>query len=327
MSSTYRFHRETLPYRMDFQLAGTQCILSTNSFHALRRAERWRSAAPADPAKTFEMDLWIDPDSSAGSGSIGHFRGIRHLVFASLPPHGFLVYDFLRRRVHGVLSENSLGDAHFWDTLLLPISIGILGTTLGVAPVHAACLEGKSGGLLITGPSGAGKSTLTAALGERGFAIVSDDWTYLTRSAGGLLAHGLGAPLKLLPDSVRFFPRLLDHRPQRSMNGEIAYEVDPAAAFGFPARRSVLPRRLLFLERVAEPGIRFLRCDGPFALSYFENAAEKLPDELKFARDARSLLLHQLAALPAWKLRTGESPQRTAEEVEWHLEEAGDGAV
>lgn len=42
--------------------------------------------------------------------------------------------------------------------------------------------------MLIEGPSGAGKSDLALRLIDRGAVLVSDDYTRLTRSAGGLVA-------------------------------------------------------------------------------------------------------------------------------------------
>ena len=55
-----------------------------------------------------------------------------------------------------------------------------MGTTVGVMPLHSACLDHDGRGLLLAGNSGAGKSTLTVALARCGFSLISDDWTYIS---------------------------------------------------------------------------------------------------------------------------------------------------
>ena len=102
---------------------------------------------------------------------------------------------------------------------------------------------------MIAGVSGAGKSTLSVALAEEGFNYVSDDWTYISQSRERIVAHGTSAPVKLLPDAVEHFQNLQGHSLQTSMNGELAYEVDIAEAFGAQVERACEPRWLMFLER------------------------------------------------------------------------------
>ena len=321
MAATYTFSQGTLPFHTDFQLAGARCFLSTNSHQVLRAAERWRWET-TDPAGTFEMQLIVDSKMNAVKPRGGHFRGLRHLVFASLPPQGFLVYDLLRRRVTGVLSPCAMQDDAFWNTFLMPITIGIMGTTMGVAPLHCACLDRKGDGILLAGISGAGKSTLTAALGQRGFAVVSDDWTYVTTADNSLVGHGLGAPIKLLPDAAQFFPNLRDCRLSKTLNGEMAYEVDPRRATGLKTKEASRPRWILFLERTETQGCALVPCDREYVVEFFERSAELLPEELREAQLTRSRIIRLLSECPAWILRTGESPQRTAAAIDEFLLEA-----
>jgi hypothetical protein len=321
MTARYEFHRGALPFRTDFQLAGTQCVLSTNSQQLLRAAEKWRGEPIDDCAKSFEMELVVDVEARSDVRQGGHFRGTRHLVFASLPPNGFLVYDLLRKRVRGVLSPCAAKDDAFWNSLLLPITIGVMGTTMAVAPLHCACLDRNGKGLLIAGISGAGKSTLTAALGERRFAVVSDDWTYVSEKEHSLVAHGLGAPLKLLPDAARFFSKLSDQVPRRTLNGELAYEVNANSTMGFAVKKMSHPRWILFLERQAHGASELVPCAKEHVVDFFERSAEKLPVELTEANRSRAHIIQRLADCPAWILRTGESPQRTAETIERFLAE------
>jgi len=253
-----------------------------------------------------------------------HFRGIRHLVFVTLPPNNFIVYDLLRKQVHAVLSDGAARDISFWNKLLLPITIGVLGTAVGVVPLHCACLERNGAGFLLAGVSGAGKSTLSAALAELGFAFISDDWTYVSREHSTLVGHGLCSPIKLLPDAVRFFPYLQQLAPAPTLNGELAYEIDPIRSAGITLKTFSHPQRLFFLERTPNPGSEFIVCPSGYVKAYFEENAERLPDELPAAKQFRASVIHSLSVHPAWILRTGNGPQKTAEAINHFLSEAVD---
>ncbi len=212
----------------------------------------------------------------------------------------------------GVLSPIAARDPHFWNAQLLPITIGLLGTTVGVAPLHCACLDRNGEGLLIAGKSGAGKSTLTAALAKRGFAVVSDDWTYVSHRRGNLSARGLFAPIKLLPETVRYFPELRHYSPKKTLNGETAHEIDPVKDLHSQARSCTQPQCILFLERTSTPGCRFVPCRPEYLRWFFESSGEKLPPELPEAVQNRSEIIRQLASCRSWILHTGENPLQTA---------------
>src|ERR1700712_3658218 len=126
---------------------------------------------------------------------------MHHVVAASFGAENVFVIDLRRRALAGKVSAAVGQDAEFWLRTLLPIAAGVFGTTIGLLPLHSACLSREGDGILIAGPSGAGKSTLAVAMGQRGFDYVSDDWTYCTTGSGRLTAHGLAAKVKLLPDA------------------------------------------------------------------------------------------------------------------------------
>jgi hypothetical protein len=273
------------------------------------------------------MEILVDSALGLKYGQSANFRGLRHLVWATIPPDSFIVYDLLRRRVRAVLSTSAASSDSFWNRLLLPITIGILGTTMGVAPLHCACLDREGGALLIAGTSGAGKSTLAAALAQEGFALVSDDWTYVSEEGPALVAHGLSAPIKLLPDAASFFPELQAHSLKTALNGELAYEMDPRASLGFSVRETSHPRSIFFLERSGIPGCRFVPCRAEYVREFFEKSAERLPAELTEAIAFRSRIIQKLSLRPSWIVRTGESPQRTAASIVRFLSEVRHGAA
>jgi hypothetical protein len=313
VTMTATFNAQTLPFHTEFAIAGTRCLLSTNSAEVLRVA----TFSGADPTHRcgsfFEMEAMVRAELDRDHNRAPHFRGLRHIVFAHLPPRSFLTYDLLRKRIHALVSMEAARDRSFWHGLLLPITIGVLGTTIGIAPLHCACLDRDGAGILIAGLSGAGKSTLAAALAQNGFAFVSDDWTYLSKSESWLVAHGLFSPAKLLPDAVRFFPELRPCHPKPAFNGELAYEIDPQERLGATVKTASVPRSVFFLERVSSPGCSMIPCGPEYLRDFFEKSSERLPDELSEARAFRTDIIRVLSECPCWILRTGESPQTTAE--------------
>jgi hypothetical protein len=320
------FDRADLVFRTDFSLGGVRCRLSTNSYQVLQHSIPWQGASQNPDAKTFEMDILEDSSMDSPAESRTHFRGVRHLVFAMLQPNSFVAYDLLRKQVRGVVSSAAARDHTFWKTQLLPITVGILGTTLGVAPLHCACLTRNGDGLLLAGLSGAGKSTLTAALARRGFGVVSDDWTYISHKRGGLIADGLSAPIKLLPDTARFFPELREFAPHKTMNGEMAYEIEPDKLHPAAKFASCSPKWIFFLERNSTPGCRFVPCTSAHTRHFFKSNAERLPEELPAAQKTRSEIIDRLSEYPAWIVRSGDDPHGTAEAIEQFLPEATHGA-
>lgn len=260
-------------------------------------------------------------------GHCAHFRGLRHLVFGALSHSSFITYDLLRRRAHVVLSPAAACDFAFWDRLLLPVTIGVLGTTVGVVPLHCACLDRRGNGLLVAGVSGAGKSTLALALAQRGFALISDDWTYVSSRHSTLRAHGLYAPVKLLPDAIRFFPELSELRPRTTLNGELAYEVDLRGSFGLTTQDLSHPCRVFFLERSAAPGCQFVPCSPTYIKEFFAKSGERLPEEIEEAQHFRARTIEILSRFPGCILRTGEGPQATAKALEKFLLEGERGTA
>lgn len=307
------FDQKALPFRTNCVIAGVPCLVSTNSYDVLRVTTNSLPAATSTFRPSFEMQILVDATLDGRSEHSAYFRGRRHLVFALLPPRSFVTYDLLRKRVHAALSVAAASDREFWHSLFLPITIGVLGTTVGVAPLHCACLDDNGSGVLVAGVSGAGKSTLATALGRLGFAMLSDDWTYLSKRQSTLIAYGLSSPVKLLPDAVRFFTDLETLSPCISLNGELAYKFDPYSSMQITMKDISYPEYIFFLERTFTSGCYIVPCRHEYVREFFQMNAERLPDELTEAKVFRENIVEMLSACRSWILRTGESPSRTAE--------------
>jgi hypothetical protein len=303
-----------LRYSMGLCFAGAACDLRTNSSELARVLEELSiSTADAVP-NGFNMRVVVDESSDEAAGE-PHFRGLHHVVTASFGRSNMFVFDILRRTLSASVSAAIARDDRFWKEKLIPITLGVLGSAMGLVPVHCACLESDGDGLMIAGVSGAGKSTLSVALSEGGFNYVSDDWTYISQSRDGIVAHGTSAPVKLLPDAVEHFQNLQAHSLQTSMNGELAYELDIAEAFGARVERACEPRWLMFLERTEHEGVIFTPMSSTEARSYISSGVERLPPELYEAVTMREQTIESVALLPSWRFRYGGTPQFAANEL------------
>jgi hypothetical protein len=304
-------HQHSLPLRAELYFAGVNCTLSTNSPDVLASLLRWKETR-VDVERGLALNVVVDPLSKRSENAPMHFRGLRHLVFAIFSPGEFFVFDLLRRTINGVVSIETARDESFWTSRIVPLTLGLMGITVGVFPIHCACLDFDGEGTLIAGTSKSGKSTLAAALSRMGYALVSDGWTYFTRDGGDLTAYGIGAPVKLLPDSVSFFPELLGQKPVKSFNGEMAIEVDALQAWDASVRTQTRPRVLVLLERFPQRACTMEPLGNEAVFDFFSGSVELLPPPLEHLAAARSALMADLSRIDCWKLRYGGPPDEAA---------------
>lgn len=303
---------EHLPLGADLRMVGARCSLSTNSKEILVSLARWKTHSIEEHRYSFELRVIVDPSAKRDRDAVPHFRGLHHLVFGSFGADETFIFDLLRCRISGVVSRETGSDERFWNARFLPTALGLLGATIGVVPLHCACLDKNGEGLLLAGASGAGKSTLAVALSRRGFAIVSDGWTYIGMGGDCLNAHGISAPVKLLPDAVRHFPELDGFKAAKAANGEMAFEVEAADVLGAEVRSESSPRWLMFLERMEPHGCEIVPFSGDAAQSFFESDVERLPVQLKEAERTRTALIQSLTETECWMARCGGPPDLAA---------------
>lgn len=288
--------------------AGASCLLATN-FEPIRGAAR-RSLFEIDaPASTVDFNLrfWVDPDGrSRPPWPKPYFRGLGHLVFAGFDSENSLLMDLRSRRAIGRFSPAMAADQAYWDTVIFPTLLSVLGVTAGIAGFHCGCVVRNGSGVLLWGRSGSGKSTLTLALARNGFSFLSDDWTYFSRSDGQLRAWGLATRLKLLPDAPEFFPELRRFDVGISLNGEYAYEVDPVLQLGIARTRCCNPRWLIFLERQPAPEFHLTKMPASETSTRLE---EDLLTETAGLLSPQLSIIESLAGRGCWLLRYGGDPQ------------------
>ena len=135
------------------------------------------------------------------------------------------------------------------------VPIFILGTVFGILlhqreqiVLHASAVRVAGKAVLFAGPSGAGKSTLAAALAQRGYPLVTDDFCTLTiDGAGAPFVHPDGRQLKLWAQAIDRLD-LAQQRGERVRDCLEKYYVDPAEAFTEP-----LPLAAVYALREARP--------------------------------------------------------------------------
>jgi hypothetical protein len=304
----------SLGYRGALELAGTRCEVLSNSRPLMSALGAWNAEVTEKSPITFSIQILVNEDLADTSGR-PHFRGLHHVVIASFGAANVFIFDLLRRKVAATVSGKIARDTRFWNEVLLPITMGVLGATIGVVPVHCACLSENGDGLLLAGSSGVGKSTLSVALAQVGYDYISDDWTFLRQEGEKLVAHGLSPIVKLLPDAIGHFPQLAEHRVHTSLNSELAYEVSMSDTFGASVMRQCEPRCFVFLERSPVPGSEFDAITPEQASEYIASSVERLPDQLAAAELTRKEVIRQISRLSCWRFRYGGTPKFAAQEI------------
>jgi len=135
------------------------------------------------------------------------------------------------------------------------VPVFILGTVFGILlhqreqiVLHASAVRVGGKAVLFCGPSGAGKSTLAAALGERGYPLVTDDFCAVAFGDSAVpMVHADGRQLKLWAQSIDRLA-LQDRRGARVRSRLEKFYVEPGEAFTGP-----LPLGAIYDLREARP--------------------------------------------------------------------------
>ncbi|MGH9477723.1 MAG: HPr kinase/phosphorylase [Terriglobales bacterium] len=246
-----------LPWEGSFWLAGVCCQVATNCPELLGM---FSSSLPSSDdaglagSGYFRLRCWVDESlTGAAPWPKPYFRGLKHLVFASFGLDNALLLDL--RSLHAVarISAAMARDRTYWQRVLLPVLLTVLGGQAGVVGVHAACVVRDGRALLLAGGSGAGKSTLALALAQRDFQFVADDRTYVTEQGEVAVAWPLPGCAKLRPEAARFFPALAGRPLEMGADQEFSLFV-PLPAPAVPeagCSRGIPIARVLVLQRQA----------------------------------------------------------------------------
>lgn len=300
-----------LPLSARFIVTGATWEVSTNCHELLAIMQDVfqldeNELSPAD----LRLNFFVNFDLPDGGVQLSpHFRALEHLYYGTFGPGDSMLVDQLNRRVVGSFSPATVRDTGYWKRVILPCLLGITSSCVGVTPVHCACVVKDHLGLLIHGVSGSGKSTLALSLSLQGFSYLSDDCTYISSSENGLRCWGSSAPLKLLPAANQYFSPLASVVPSESLNGELAFEVDPVEIFGVTRALSCDPRWLFFIERTNEPNFGLLPMSRAESALRLASDLERLPSCIAAQREHQLAVIDTLVQRECWFVRHGLQPE------------------
>lgn len=326
----YTLDDDVVPISAPLVVAGRRCMVRTNSGQVIASLQKWR--APTDTRTENGFHLTVLVDRGLRRQPVHpQFRGRGQYVFATFHGTESFVFELRRRRVAAVVSDETARDAVFWTSILVPIALGVLGPMIDICPMHSACLAMNGRGMLLAGVSGAGKSTLATALAQEGMSLVSDDWIYAAEAGSHVSVHGLGVPLKLMPDTAKYFNCLRTEELRISLNGELAFEVDPRI-LGIEVAEDCEPDCIVFLERGKEK-TSIAPMERAVAREFFERSAEPLPQEFSQVAEHRTRIIRSVTDRDCWHFQYTGTPQEGARilreffEDIYHVERTSASAV
>ena len=315
MATPRRLAGPFLPLEARFLVAGSVWSITTNAPQILAAGQEIFQPAAEDTSVALKVSCYVDSEiCEEKPWPQPHFRGLDHLVYAAYAPSSSMLIDLLQRRVVGMFSPEIAEDTAYWKSVVFPVLLGITSVSLGITPLHCACLVKNGRGLILSGNSGSGKSTLALSLSLNEFAYLSDDWTYFSREGAAVCAWGIPLPVKLLPDAVKFFPKLASMNPARSLNGEMAYEVDPVSLFGANRALSCEPQWMVFIEKGHGRAV-FEPISSDAAFERFAPELDKLPTCLSAMRAPQLETIRDLVKRQCWVMHHGLSPAQAADEL------------
>jgi hypothetical protein len=143
MARLHLIHRTGLALQAELLVAGMHCSFATDSSAVLDSVSRWKCTGRHRTGRTVEMNVHLDESlpRDRGPRPQPEFRGLRHLVFATVGAHEVFVLDLLRKQATGVVSPASANDAAFWSTQWLPTIAGVMEMVAVTAPPESARLD------------------------------------------------------------------------------------------------------------------------------------------------------------------------------------------
>src|SRR3954470_13157160 len=199
---------------------GFPLTVESNSQEILRAASTsWSYFRQAFDREPVFLSLGVSETRSSALPPVPSFRSRGHLLSMVSDPENFLVCDFNTGFQFGWITEAVAKDPSFLRYFFLDVAVLTTLQQKHLAPIHGACVSRNGRGITLCGPSSAGKSTLAYACSRAGWTYVSDDATFLVRSASPRYAIGNCHTIRFRENTKRFFPELFHLPASRRANG------------------------------------------------------------------------------------------------------------
>jgi hypothetical protein len=301
------------PLNGQYWAAGVQLRITTNFEPILNAAQKtFEEGIPPghDGVKEIRLRFWVeDTPQPRVLKPRPYFRGLDHLVFAGFDGRNSILINLRDQFGIGRFTPDLASDASFWETILFPALLTIVGPSAGLTPLHSACVAWKGSGLLLAGESGAGKSTLSLALAQSGFDFLSDDRTLIGEHQGRLLAWGLSREMKQRTESITQFPFLSKIKPNEIFKREDELRFDSRKVSGVHHIRCCEPRWLVFLERQSRPAFSLTHMPPHEAAWRLESHLHRVTNE---AQEKQRHVIENLVGRECYRLRYGGDSRMVA---------------
>ena len=134
--------------------------------------------------------------------------------------------DFKSNKIILSLAEKLFSFSYYDILFFFLYPLSLLLENFGYFRVHSSCVNIKDKAFLFTGDSGSGKSTSAFAVAANGGSIISDDMTFIKKTAGSYRAYTIMRLVKLRNDIIRkFFPGLLQYKSLKNNEEEMYFDV------------------------------------------------------------------------------------------------------
>jgi hypothetical protein len=221
----------------------------------------------ADTGVALPQPLWNWPAASEPMRIVLPAGARSFRLFVTPNRDGLILFDVERRKAVFWSSDARRLPSHWHGSPLLSL-FHWWSATQGLHLLHAGCVGGDAGGVLLVGRGGSGKSTTALLALLAGLRYVSDDYCLL-QTGSPPIAHSLYGTGKLHRDHLVRFPPLAAHAvdPMPDEFGKpivfVREHFPDQIAERMPLRTVVLPRT------AAAPRTRLQRISGSEALRGF----------------------------------------------------------
>jgi len=134
--------------------------------------------------------------------------------------------DFKSNKIILSLAEELFSFSYYNVLFFFLYPLSLLLENFGYFRAHSSCVNIKDMALLFTGDSGSGKSTSAFAIAANGGSIISDDMTFIKKTADSYKAYTITRLVKLRNDIIlKFFPQLLKYKSLKNSQEETYFNV------------------------------------------------------------------------------------------------------
>ncbi|ADW67650.1 HPr(Ser) kinase/phosphatase [Granulicella tundricola] len=264
-------------FRRVFYPMGFAVEIETNQAEILAAAEEsWGEqdaiAVPRQIAGALKLRVGVTPSSSSECPPKTSVRANGHLLSIIADIENFSVCDLQQGVAFGWVTEAALHHRHYLRYHFLEATVMCLLTGSRVTPVHAACVSLNGFGLLLCGESGAGKSTLAYACARAGWALTTDDASYVVWHSDQPHVRGNAHQVRFRPSARDLFPEIRDRELTPRTDGKPSIEVPTSELPGIVKAPQAVVHAILLLKRRAEATVELREVDRRTVLPHLEGS-------------------------------------------------------